>query len=224
MSVPFVVILDFDGTITTNDLVVALTTRVHDANRDIVNKVNRRELELRTGLNILFSHLPSRDRQLYEEYLRHLARFRSGYHRFSAVLKDSHIPFYIVSNGLDFMLDAVLGSTPEDGPWRICNKARFDQPSITIEWQYPCQDPCPGGCGLCKYQVVTELRERHAAPVVYVGDDITDVNGAKHADRIYARGLLAQMLGQDGVGYTQFDTFDDILSDLFTVTEVINND
>lgn len=224
MSVPFVVVSDFDGTVTTSDLVVALTTRVYEANRDVVTQVNRRELDLKTGLNTLFSHLPSVDRQLYEEYLRHLARFRSGYHRFCTVLEESRIPFYIVSNGLDFMLDAVLGPESENGPWRISNKAQFDQPSITIDWQYPCQYPCPGGCGLCKYQVVSELRERHAAPVIYIGDGITDLNGAKHADRVYARGLLAQMLEQDRVAYTLFETFDDILSGMFTVTEVTNNE
>lgn len=225
MSVPFVVISDFDGTITTSDLVVELTTRVDEANREVVNQVNRRELDLHAGLDTMFSRLPSSDRQLYEEYLRHLARFRSGYHRFRTVLDESKIPFYIVSNGLDFMLDAVLGSEPEPtGTRRIANKARFDGDVITIDWQYPCQDPCPGGCGLCKHAVVKELRRRHGAPIVYIGDGITDLNGAKAANRVYARGLLAQLLEEDGRDYTLFETFDDILTDLFTITEVLHHD
>lgn len=218
MTPPFVVVSDFDGTVTTLDLVVALTTRVHESNRRVVDEVNARTRDLRSGLTLLFSRLPSGDRALYEDYLRHLARFRSGYHRFAQALEDAEIPFYIVSNGLDFMLDAVLGPTAR-GPQRICNRARFDEPSITIEWQYPCQAPCPGGCGLCKHAVVRDLRQRHAAPVVFIGDGVTDVNGAKCADVVYARTHLAQILTADGVPYTPFETFDDILGDLFTVKE-----
>lgn len=221
---PFVVVSDFDGTITTSDLVVDLTTRVDEANRATVEQINRRELSLREGLAELFSRLPSADRQHYEEYLRHLARFRSGFHRFSAVLEKSGIPFYIVSNGLDFMLDAVLGSEESGSPRRISNGAHFDGPVITVDWRYPCHDPCPGGCGLCKYQVVAELSEQFAAPVIYIGDGITDINGARRADRVYARSLLAQWLESEHVPYTPFETFDDVLGDLFSIQEAVSHE
>ncbi len=225
MKPPFIVISDFDGTITTQDLVEALTTRVAEENRDVVNRINRRELDLKTGLNVLFSRLRSQDRPLYEEELRNLARFRSGYQPFRAALTTAKIPFYIVSNGLDFMLEAVINYTAEETTTHcISNKARFDQPHITIEWQYPCTDPCPGGCGLCKHAVVSLLRERHQAPVVYIGDGITDINGAKNADRIYARGTLAQILNNEGLRYTAFDTFYDILGDLFSTEEALDGE
>ena len=216
---PFVVVSDFDGTITTIDLVVALTTRVDNANQQTVDRINRRELGLYDGLTELFSRLPSGDRLQYEDYLRHLARFRSGFHRFERALKDAAIPFYIVSNGLDFILDAVLGPEEPHGPRRISNQARFDGPSIAIEWRYPCVAPCPGGCGLCKHQVVAELSLKHNAPVVYIGDGVTDINGARRADRVYARSHLAQWLEAEHVAYRPFETFDDILSDLFLVKE-----
>lgn len=220
-SPPFVVVSDFDGTITTSDLVVALTTRVNESNRLTVDRINRKELDLRPGLEELFSRLPSRDKKLYEEYLRHLATFRSGYHRFDTVLRESGIPFYIVSNGLDFMLDAVLGIEPVGESRRISNRAVFDGSAITIDWQHPCHKPCPGGCGLCKFDVVGEIKDRYAIPVIYIGDGVTDINGAKRADRVYARAWLAHWLDVDQVPYTPFETFDDILQDLFSVEEVV---
>lgn len=221
MTPPFVVVSDFDGTITTQDLVVALTTRVNPASFQLIDQIYHQQQDLKTGLNLLFSKLPSEDRPLYEDYLSQVAQFRSGYHRFVTVLGQAAIPFYIVSNGLDFMLEAVLGPNDPRGPNRISNIARFDTPTIGINWQYACRRPCPGGCGLCKYSVVEELAARHAAPVIYIGDGVTDVNGAKRAQRVYARDRLAEILETHGTPYLQFDTFDDILSDLFTTTEVL---
>lgn len=222
MTVPFVVVSDFDGTITTADLVVALTTRVSEVNRDVVERINRRDLDLRDGLSQLFAALPSRDRASYEEYLRHIAQFRSGYHRFRTVLHESGIPFYIVSNGLDFMLDAVLGGSDETH--RISNTALFDEDTIHIAWRYPCAPPCPGGCGLCKHAVITELSAKYQAPVILIGDGITDFNGAQAADRVYARGHLAHLLNDVGRAYVPYDTFDDVLGDLFCIEEVPADD
>lgn len=214
MSIPFVVVSDFDGTITQKDLVVALTTHVAPKNQQLITAIQRRDVSLRTGLAELFSTLPSDGKREYESYLHDTARIRPGYYQFEKVLKAASIPFYIVSNGLDFMLDAVLlDSTTE----RIVNHANFDTDRITIEWQYPCLPPCPGGCGLCKYQVVDELRQQYGVPIVFIGDGVTDYNGARHADRVFSRGQLSNYLHQENVPYTPFETFDDILESLFVV-------
>ncbi|WP_207711448.1 MtnX-like HAD-IB family phosphatase [Sulfobacillus harzensis] len=218
MSVPFVVVSDFDGTITERDLVVALTTRFNPANQTVVDQINARQLHLKEGLEILFQTLPSADRSTYESFLRNEAIFRTGFHRFERLLEDARIPFYIVSNGLDFMLNAVLG---ENSPHavRMANQARFDGEVIQIGWQYPCTPPCPGGCGLCKHAVVEELRRRYQAPVVFIGDGVTDFNGALHADTVFARSRLADFLEQAGKPYIPFDSFDDIMTQLFVPVE-----
>lgn len=212
------VVSDFDGTITTLDLVAALTLHADPANASVIQQINRRELELRPGLNRLFSTLATKNRDAYLRYLRHIAVFRPGYQRFRHELAQAGIPFYIVSNGLDFILDAVLD--PEDKAVRIANRANFTGPFLAIDWEYPCRPPCPGGCGLCKHAVVNALRARHGLPVVFVGDGLTDLNGARAADAVYARGMLADLLTRDGIPFTPFDTFDDILTHLFLRPEV----
>lgn len=215
MSVPFVVVSDFDGTITQDDLVVALTCHVNPDNRAIVNRINARELDLTTGLTRLFETLPSERKPEYVTFLREQVSFRAGFHQFQAVLADSRIPFYIVSNGLDFMLEAVLGPIQEGTAHRIVNQARFDGESIRIDWRYPCTPPCPGGCGLCKHAVVRELRAKYQAPVIFVGDGVTDFNGAQAADQVFARSRLAQYLERTGTPYQPFDRFDTVLDGLF---------
>ncbi len=215
MTVPFVVVSDFDGTITAQDLVVALTCHVNPDNRTLVDRINRRDLDLRSGLTALFESLPSENRQDYEAFIQETLTFRPGFHRFQEVLEEARIPFYIVSNGLDFMLDAALGPQETQAAHRIVNHARFDGPSIAIDWRYPCEPPCPGGCGLCKHAVVAELRARYQAPIVFVGDGVTDFNGAKNADWVFARSHLQSHLDDAHIEYTPYESFDDVLNALF---------
>ncbi len=218
MAVPFVVVSDFDGTITNEDLVVALTTEVNPDNSAVVDRIQRRDIDLKTGLDFLFGTLKSANRSQYEAYLRETATFRNGFHRFRRLLFESQIPFYIVSNGLDFMLDAVLGDSVLDHQ-RIVNQARFDEETIRITWHYPCQPPCPGGCGLCKHAVVEELRRRYLAPMIFIGDGVTDYNGALHADRVFARSRLAAYLQEAGKSFTPFESFDDVVAELFVLAK-----
>lgn len=218
MAAPFVVVSDFDGTITNEDLVVALTTEVNPENRTVIERIQRRDVDLKTGLDLLFGTLKSANKPAYEAYLRETATFRNGFHRFRRLLFESQIPFYIVSNGLDFMLNTVLGDAAHDHH-RMVNQARFDEERIRITWHYPCQPPCPGGCGLCKYAVVNELRERHNAPIAFIGDGVTDYNGALQADRVFARSRLADYLTQAGKPLTPFESFDDVIAELFVLAE-----
>lgn len=219
MTPSFVVVSDFDGTITTQDMLVSLVTWVDPRNIAVVERANRRELDLKTALNHMFSRLPSLNRPQYHQYLSEQVRFRPGYYRWRTALNRGDIPFYIVSNGLDFILDAVLGDVPWPGEFRISNGARFTEPEMRIDWRYPCKNPCPGGCGLCKHRVMREIADRYDCPLVFIGDGVTDVNGAKMADKVYAWDRLASILQQDGVPFVPFDTFDDILSDRFFLEE-----
>ena len=45
---------------------------------------------------------------------------------------------------------------------------------------------------------------------VLVGDSITDLHGAEHADQVFARGRLSGFLDQRGIPYQPFETFVDI--------------
>mgnify|MGYP001770672172 CR=1 FL=1 len=213
---PFVVVSDFDGTITDEDLVVALTTFVDPTNVERVRQINQRQLALKPGLAQLFSTLPTNRRDEYEAFCAQTGRIRTGYHAFRHALATQGIPFYLVSNGLDFIIDAVLGP-PTAGESRITNRAIFDTSVITIDWRYPCEPPCPGGCGLCKHRVIRELKSHYQAPVVLIGDGITDWNGAQVADRVYARSRLSEMMKAQHLPYRPFESFDEVWQDLSEV-------
>lgn len=217
---PLVVVSDFDGTITQKDLVVALTTWAHPPNQALVEAINRQEVGLKEGLDRLFAQLPSHRKEEYRHFLARTAMLRPGFSRALAWMKFHNVPFYVASNGLDFIVEPLLdGLVPLDHIFS--NQAVFSRSFITINWARPCQPPCVGGCGLCKTSVIEDLRRKHQAPVVLVGDGVTDWPASAHADYVIARSRLADLLTRDGRPYQPFDSFDDviqIIAGLFPVT------
>jgi len=63
--------------------------------------------------------------------------------------------------------------------------------------------------------VVGELRKQYQAPIVFIGDGVTDLNGALNADLVFARSHLARLFDDMGHAYTPYETFDDVLTELF---------
>jgi 2-hydroxy-3-keto-5-methylthiopentenyl-1-phosphate phosphatase len=205
----FILVSDFDGTITEEDLVVTLTCHFSAANSDVVDAIYRGDLSLRQGLARLFGNLASTDRDQHLAYAREHGRLRQGFEEALSTFESWRVPFFVVSNGLDFMVRTLLAGHV-DADYVYCNRADFSHPEIHITWPWPCDDDCTGDCGLCKPRVIRRLREQYHVPVVFIGDGHSDFRGAEEADWVFARASLARHLTDRGVPYLPFDTFTEI--------------
>src|SRR5262249_23462276 len=94
-------------------------------------------------------------------------------------------------------------------PWidrLISIPADFSGPTIALRHPYGCET-----CGTCKVKVMGEYPD---AMKILIGDSITDLHRAHHADRVYARDGPKDYLDQDKVSYTPFETFHDVIKNL----------
>lgn len=217
---PLIVVSDFDGTITEEDLVVRLTTHFAPDNQRLVKAINRREVPLGEGLAALFRALPSSRVMDYRAFITDHGRTRPGFGEFLNGLADHRIPFYVASNGVDLILDPVLeGLVP---PERIyANVANLTQREIIVQWTYPCLHDAQHGCGLCKPRLIQELRARYASPILFIGDGVTDFLGAESADYVIARAQLAERLESLGKPFYQFEDFRDVEHHVHRIMEEI---
>ncbi|MHB1611785.1 MAG: HAD-IB family phosphatase [Sulfobacillus sp.] len=206
LKYPLLVVSDFDGTISTEDLVVLLTTAFAPGNQDLVDAINRQEISLGEGLAALFRALPTGQEALYRRFIHNHSGTRPGFDAFAANLANANIPLFIASNGLDMILHMVLeGRVPADHIY--ANHADLSGTTIEVQWTYPCPPDDPHGCGLCKPSLIEALRRQFGAPVVFVGDGVTDFLGAEAADYVIARSRLAEWLQQQSQPFRFFEDF-----------------
>lgn len=110
----------------------------------------------------------------------------------------------VVSDGFGFYVHEVCA--PLDLPV-LTNTVDF----ATGELQFPHEDRCCAcsSCGVCKQAPIKDAR--HAGrTTVLVGDGASDRKAALLADRVFAKGVLADWCAANGVRHIRFDTLDEV--------------
>jgi 2-hydroxy-3-keto-5-methylthiopentenyl-1-phosphate phosphatase len=112
----------------------------------------------------------------------------------------------IVSSGLPQLIRPVLEREGLDVEVR-CNAAE----PLAGGWRLSFRDagPCLVCGDMCKRR---SLPEGH--PLVYAGDGVSDRCAARAADRVFARGWLADDLGASGLPHERFETLADVAAAL----------
>ena len=196
-------VLDYDGTITEVDSLHLALERFGDlAVYERAEEELGRRLTLHEVIALEFETVTAPLDEVVA-YLLDVVRVRPGFHELAA----RHGPL-VVSAGFHELIEPVLAregvelqllanrlEASEDG-WRV----RFrDEASCAV-----CGEPCKRAA----------LVAEGAAPLVYVGDGVSDRCAALLADRVFARAGLAAYLEREGVPFEPFDDFLDVAAAL----------
>ncbi|HZG55074.1 2-hydroxy-3-keto-5-methylthiopentenyl-1-phosphate phosphatase [Paenibacillus sp.] len=214
-----IVFCDFDGTITLSDNIVAIMKHFDPPGwNGIVQDIISGAKSIRQGVGELFALLPSSRKQEVEDYVLQSAGIRPGFADLLALCKRKNIPFYVTSGGIDFFLRPLLAPYDIEESHIYCNSADFSKPHIEIVWPHPCDDECRNDCGMCKTRVIRRFpKERYYR--MLIGDSVTDFEGAKLADLVFARSHLATRCKELGLPHYEYDTFFDVIEVLEEIIE-----
>jgi 2-hydroxy-3-keto-5-methylthiopentenyl-1-phosphate phosphatase len=210
---PLVICSDFDGTITERDAIVMTLERFAPPEWKAITRriLKERTLNVREGLPQLYALMGSHLKEDIHAYLQEHVQLREGFSDFMAWCHQHHVPFHVVSGGLDAFIHPLLHTWK--GQYTLySNVARFDGPAIGVEAPYaPEGDSCKvcGQCGCCKVKIL-EQWPGEAYTRVVIGDSVTDFGMAQVADVVFARHLLAEELDTLGVPYIPYETFHEI--------------
>ncbi len=199
--------IDFDGTITVEDITnIIWDTHVPFDWRAVLMPPSRAG-EV-TPLELIgngYREVRRPPDALLDEVRPH-AGLRPGFEALVARAAAGGWPLHVVSHGLGFYLRAILPAgvafTAFEGVYD------GDRWSVTL----PPGLVLPSGQDF-KIQVLEDLRERHPGHrVVYVGDGRLDFPAARRSDAIFAvRGsTLARLCHEAGIACTEFERFDEI--------------
>jgi 2-hydroxy-3-keto-5-methylthiopentenyl-1-phosphate phosphatase len=204
---PFLIVSDFDGTITLDDL----TNLIWDHHvpydwRAVLTPLSREGVL--TPLQMIargYGDVARGPEELLAEVVP-AGRLRAGFESFVAACGARRWPFEVLSHGLGFYIRPLL----PPGAALTAFEGRFDGARWHVD--LPAGLTLPAGRDF-KAHVVALLRARHPGhTTVYVGDGRLDFPAARTCDVIYAvrDSTLAKLCAEAGLAFEPFDTFDDI--------------
>ncbi len=200
--------VDFDGTITRQDtcraMVMAFAREGWQELNDLWQKKELPTEECARQTLKLFRATPT---ELTE--LMHGIEVDRYFLDFLQLCRSNNHPVYILSDGYDFMIEAILQRHCLDVPYyanKLIYKDGFDIvcPHLNVD--------C-GQCGTCK-KTLMETLASPGTQTIYIGDGYSDTCPASHADIVYAKGTLYQYCLQNGINAVEYRDFKDIILDL----------
>jgi 2,3-diketo-5-methylthio-1-phosphopentane phosphatase len=117
------------------------------------------------------------------------------------------IRVWIVSDGFDFYIERLLDSHGVTGIPFFANRARWRDGRWELDFPRPDAPGAPAGAW--KAAVVRRFQDE-GARVVYVGDGLSDRVAAEAADRRFAKGKLAEHCRRHGIAFEPFETLADV--------------
>lgn len=121
--------------------------------------------------------------------------------------KEQNHPVYILSDGYANYIDLILKRERIDAEY-YANIMEYRE-----GWHIhmPHLNPECGKCGVCKQGKIAELSHPDFTKI-YIGDGYSDLCPARHSDMVFAKRTLADLCGQEGIFFYDFQSFNDILS------------
>ncbi|MCR8634926.1 2-hydroxy-3-keto-5-methylthiopentenyl-1-phosphate phosphatase [Paenibacillus radicis (ex Xue et al. 2023)] len=214
-----VIFCDFDGTITVNDNIVAIMKHFQPAGWDVlVEQVISKTISIREGVGRMFALLPTSRKQEVIDYSINNVKIRDGFSKLLEYCKQQNITFLVTSGGIDFFVYPVLYAFPIVKENIYCNASDFSGSHIEIVWPHVCDDQCHNNCGMCKTTIIrgypSDKYER-----ILIGDSVTDFEGAKLADTVFARSHLIDLCKDLGLNYYPFENFHEVIERLKEMNE-----
>jgi 2-hydroxy-3-keto-5-methylthiopentenyl-1-phosphate phosphatase len=204
-------VVDFDGTITEQDLLdeIALTFGDEEVYREVDEGLDDDSLSLNEVISREFEPVraPLEDVQ---RWVLENVRVRPGFREVVQLARERGWRFVIVSSGFRELIEPVLEREGIEGVELLSNTVDAGPGGWKVRFRV--SDVCET-CGQpCKRSTAAALAD--GAELVYVGDGYSDRCAALAASRVFARDGLADYLDARAVPYTPFDDLRDVVRGL----------
>ena len=204
----YLVLVDFDGTITQNDVGALLFNSLSgEKSKRVVSQWMKGEISSKECLE--------RECELIEITKKELKNFAlsqkidENFLDFVDLCKRERMDLAILSDGLDYYIKLILKKYHlEDIPF-YSNTVRFQGRRLIP--QFPYYDKGCGNCGNCKKYHLKNLRGAKQK-VVYIGDGLSDKCAIAEADFVFAKNDLKTFCQKEKIDYFEFKDFSDVIS------------
>jgi len=201
---------DFDGTITQEDVSFLILDAF--ANKDWRRLLDEyREGKISVGAFSTKAYAMVRaDEQSVLKFVRRKAKIRPGFSELLAYCHRRGFKFVIVSNGMDFYIQTILGDMGINNIQVFAAKTQFATNGIEARYIGPEGNQLEDNF---KEAYIKLFRER-GYRIIYAGDGISDIYPARQADHIFATGKLLARCKAVNLKCMPFNDLNDIIRGL----------
>ena len=200
------VVVDFDGTVTQQDLLDTIASRFGDPEvyREVDEGLDEGRLTLREVITREYEPVRRPLEEIVAWELENVS-IRPGFRELVELAKAEGWRFVIVSSGFHELIEPILEHEGIEVELHA-NRVDPSPEGWRVIWQY---EAACDSCGeSCKRSIVQEFAGD--GELVYVGDGYSDRCAAEASDRVFAIKGLASYLDERGIPYERFDDFHDV--------------
>jgi 2,3-diketo-5-methylthio-1-phosphopentane phosphatase len=210
-----VIVVDFDGTITEQDLLdeIARTFGDPEVYREVDEGLDEGQLTLHEVLRREFEPVRAPLDDVVDWLSTH-ASIRPGFHEFVRLARERGWRLVVVSSGFHELIEPVLEREGLSGLELVANHVDPNPAGWRVRFR---DESICDSCGeACKRTTVAGIAQGNE--VVYVGDGFSDRCAAEDAQLVFARRGLGEYLSKRGVPFEPFDDFFQIAHRIVTAS------
>jgi len=207
---------DFDGTITEEDASFFLLDAFAQGEwRRLLREYKEHRITVGQFNTAAFAMVEA-DRHTLLEALKDKVKVRPGLRELVDYCEGKGLRFVIVSNGLDFYIDAILGHLGLETLEVHAARTFFDSEGMKVEYVGPDGKSLEDGFKEAYIQSFLRLGYR----VVYMGNGDSDIAPAKHAHHVFATGELLSHCRENNLNCRSFQSFIDAIGHLEQISQI----
>lgn len=206
--------IDFDGTVTTQDVVDLVLERFATQDwKGIEKEWAKGKIGSRECLTRQMALVSATRAQMLE--LAASITVDPGFVSFLRTLKSLSIPTVIVSDGFDVLIQAVLQSVLREEAVLLktlpvySNRLSWVTDRKVKPFFLSSSNACTHGCANCKVRVIEKIKS-DKDQVVFVGDGLSDRFAAAESQVIFAKKALLQFCQEQNIPHKAYEGFREI--------------
>jgi 2-hydroxy-3-keto-5-methylthiopentenyl-1-phosphate phosphatase len=201
---------DFDGTVTEEDTSFFLLDVFAQGDwRRLLREYKEHKISVGEFNTKVFAMVKV-DKSTLLGALEGKVKVRTGFHELVSYCLKKGLRLVIVSNGLDFYIEAVLKDIGLENIEVHAAQASFYPEGMKVQYVGPDGKRVEDGVK----EAYTKSFLKQGYRVIYVGNGDSDVAPAKYAHHVFATGELLAYCTENNINYKPFETFIDVVSDI----------
>jgi 2-hydroxy-3-keto-5-methylthiopentenyl-1-phosphate phosphatase len=207
---------DFDGTLTIGEVSRLLLEEFAEGDwQSLTEQYTEGKISVQ-ACNIIQFAMVKTDEKTITDFLTNSGRveIRPGLRDLFKYCTEKALDIVIVSNGLKLYIDTVLRNLGIENIEVYAAESRFGEDGIELTY------PGPDGASIedgFKEFYSKALREKGCAAMYYVGNGVSDIYPARHADHVFAINGLLQQCRMEKLECTPFNDLYDVIRGLETI-------